>query len=83
MATFAYAVRKFKKSAADWLTDEDSPAVIALEAMAKQLDVKMTPALLSQYGLAYRSLLKRKPSGDAEMDELEKALAEAEDDDAV
>lgn len=80
MATFIYAVRKFKKSAADWLSEEDAPAVVALEAMAKELDQKMTPALLSQYGLAYRSLLKRKPTGETERDELEAALAEADDD---
>jgi len=61
VATFKYAVRKFKTEAKSWLTDEDFPALIALENMAKALDEKMTPALLSQYGLAYRSLLKRKP----------------------
>ncbi|MGW9346033.1 hypothetical protein ACWGR3_31315 [Streptomyces albidoflavus] len=66
MATFIYAVRKFKKSAASWLSDEDLPAVVALEAMAKELDVKMTPALLSQYGLAYRSLLARAPKTSGE-----------------
>jgi hypothetical protein len=79
VATFKYAVRKFKKSAEDWLSDEDFPAVQALEAMAKELDVKMTPALLSQYGLAYRSLMKKKPGTGAEDgDELDDIIPPAD-----
>jgi hypothetical protein len=76
---FANAVRKFKRDAADWLTDEDAPAVIALEVMAAELDGgNLSPALLGQYGLAYRSLLKRKPVGDASADDpLERALRQA------
>ncbi|QRY40855.1 hypothetical protein JVX92_00740 [Microbacterium hominis] len=74
MTTFVKAVATFKKSAKSWLTDEDSPAVAALEAAARQLDAEMSPALLSAYGLTYRNLLKRKPadpneSGD-ELDDL-------------
>lgn len=61
MTTFVNAVKTFKKSAKEWLTDEDSPAVAALEAAAVQLDKEMSPALLGQYGLTYRNLLKRKP----------------------
>lgn len=67
MTTFTEAVETFKKSAADWLTDEDSPAVAALEAAAAELDRKMSPALLAAYGLTYRNLLKRKP-GEASED---------------
>jgi hypothetical protein len=78
---FTTAVRRFKKSAKEWLTDDDYPAVVALEAMAQQLDTHMTPALLSQYGLTYRNLLSRKPVDTAAEDELEKALREAEEDD--
>ena len=61
MTSFVKAVETFKKSAAEWLTDEDLPAVAALEAAAEALDKKMSPALLSAYGLTYRNLLKRKP----------------------
>lgn len=66
MTTFVKAVATFKKSAKDWLTDEDSPAVAALEAAAVQLDKEMSPALLSAYGLTYRNLLKRKPGDQTE-----------------
>lgn len=77
MTSFVKAVETFKKSAADWLSDEDSPAVAALEAAAKQLDKEVTPALLSAYGITYRNLLKRKP-GDAEDggDELDDLIPE-------
>jgi len=74
VTSFVAAVETFKASAADWLTDEDSPAIAALEAAAKQLDQEVTPALLSAYGLTYRSLLKRKPGdqtgGGDELDDL-------------
>lgn len=66
MSTFVKAVATFKKSASSWLTDEDSPAVAALEAAAVQLDKEMSPALLSAYGLTYRNLLKRKPEASEE-----------------
>lgn len=77
MTTFVKAVETFKKSAASWLTDEDSPAVAALEASAKELDKEVTGALLNAYGLTYRNLLKRKP-GDAEDggDELDSLIPE-------
>jgi anthranilate phosphoribosyltransferase len=76
--SFRTAVSRFKKAAAEWLSDEDIPAVQALEAMARELDRKMTPTLLSAYLVAYRALLARKPSGPPAEDELEKALREAE-----
>lgn len=79
MTTFKFAVRKFKKSAKAWMTDDDYPAMQALEKMAEELDKRMTPALLSQYGLMYRNLLSRKPQGEHEEDELEKALREADE----
>lgn len=75
MTTFKAAVATFKKSAESWLTDEDSPAVAALEAAAVQLDKEMSPALLSAYGLTYRNLLKRKPGDTTEDgDELDDIL---------
>lgn len=66
MATFKYAVAKFKKSAKSWLTDEDYPAVVALEAMAEQLDIKLTPALANSFGVAYRALIARAPHAPSE-----------------
>ena len=77
MTSFKKAVETFKKSAKEWLTDEDSPALVVLEQTAEQLDVKITPALVAQFGLTYRNLLKRKP-GDAEDggDELDDLIPE-------
>lgn len=80
MATFRYAVRRFKKSASSWLTDEDYPAVTALEAMAVELDKHVTSALANSFGQAYRALLARKPSGPPAVDPLTAALEEAEGD---
>ena len=77
MDTFTSAVDKFLKAAKSWLSDEDYPATVSLQHMAKQLDTEMTPALLSQYGLAYRSLLKKKPQDHSEDgDELDDLIPE-------
>lgn len=78
--THVGAVRAFLKSADAWLTDEDLPALTTLLALAKMMDTgQATPALISQYGLTYRSLLKRKPPAapEAPSDPLSKAMADA------
>lgn len=83
--SFTQAVAEFV-AASPWLGPQDAPALVSLRAMATRLDNGgMTPALLSQYGLAYRSLLKRAPSEAPAQDEFERLLAqgseaEAEDD---
>lgn len=62
VATYMDSVRKFKKVAKEWLTDADAPALITLENVARQLDDGYdTPAMISQFGLTYRALLKRQP----------------------
>jgi len=48
--------------------------VAALTATAALLDTEVVPALLAQYGLTYRSLLKRAPAADVAVDDLEAAL---------
>lgn len=78
MLKFTTAVARFKKSAKDWLTDDDLPALTALEHMAKELDKEVTPQMLGPFGIAYRNLLSRKPPKASEDDELEKALREAD-----
>jgi hypothetical protein len=67
---FTTAVEKFLKTANDWLTDEDAPAVAALQGAAVELDIEISPALLSAYGLTYRNLLRRKPTDLPEADTL-------------
>ncbi|MBX3309703.1 MAG: hypothetical protein KF739_04620 [Cryobacterium sp.] len=81
MATFIYSVRKLKKAAKPWLTDEDYPAVVALEAMARELDAgPVQAAMLNAFGQAYRALLKRKPGEAPAKDALEEALGAIPDD---
>lgn len=73
--TYVAAVNKFVKSAREWLTEEDEPAVTGLIMLARQLDEEFLAATYAQYGLTYRSLLKRKPSEDAgESDPLDDLL---------
>ncbi|MFD1505267.1 hypothetical protein FE374_09340 [Georgenia yuyongxinii] len=75
--TFVSSLRSFQK-ASPWLGPEHDPALVMLEAMAKELDGgELTPALLSQFGLAYRSLQKLAPRSDrGEVDPLDEVLAE-------
>ena len=61
-------------STATWLRDEDGPAIISLLAMADELDKKLNPPLVAQYGLTYRNLLKRKPEEGDDLDELGRLL---------
>lgn len=78
METFEEAVKLFEQ-ASPWLSDADLPAVMELRMIAKELDKgELSPAMLAQYGLTYRSLLKRAPVGDDAEDELEAALRAVE-----
>lgn len=85
--SYVASVDDFLK-ASPWLTPADGPAVTSLQQMAKTLDAATgtdaapgpgpSPALLGQFGLAYRNLLKREPGatgGDSEDDEIEGLLS--------
>ena len=75
--TFASAVADFE-AASPWLGPQHSPAVVALRAMASQLDDgDLAPALLGQFGLAFRALSKERPTAE-HVDPLAAALKEAE-----
>lgn len=70
MATFKDSVDKFKSSA-PWLGDEDAPALAALDTLAETIDGgRVEAALISQFGLTYRSLVKRAPAKAGDRDEL-------------
>lgn len=74
---FATAVSEFEE-ASPWLGPQHAPAVVALRAMAAQLDAgDMAPALLGQFGLTFRALDKQRPSGE-QVDPLTAALQEAQ-----
>lgn len=65
-------------TACSWLTDEDLPAVATLQLIAAQVDAEgVVPALMGPYGVAYRALLARAPSGPGEVDPLDAELEEA------
>ena len=72
-ATFAETVDSFLKTA-DWLDDSHGPSVKALEALAVELDREVTAALVAQFGLLHRSLLKAKPSENVAVNPYEELL---------
>ncbi len=75
--TFASAVEEFE-GASPWLGPEHAPAVVALRVMAAELDKgDMAPALLGQFGLAFRALRKERPA-ETSKDPLAAALEEAQ-----
>lgn len=72
--TFTEAVEAFVE-AADWLTDEDAPAVMAMKGAAAELDANGVQAsLIAAYGVHYRSLLKKRPADIGDVDELDQLL---------
>lgn len=76
--TFTTATNAFMRASKGWLTAEHAPAVTTLKVLASQLDREVSAALVAQYGLTYRSLLKEKPTAPAgQGDELAAALASA------
>lgn len=75
--TYTDAVAAFV-SDATWLGTADAPAVTILESLAEALDQEVTAALVAQYGLTYRSLLKRAPvAGSGEVDPVDALIAGA------
>ena len=63
-----------------WITKEDQPAVTTLITCAFELDKKISAAMVAQFNLTYRALLKRNPAnrGAAEDgDDLDDILEEA------
>lgn len=76
-ATFTESIEEFV-NASDWLAPEDTPAVVTLQRLAEELDRgPLVPALVAQFGLTFRNLLRRKPTGDSPSDPLEAALRDA------
>lgn len=75
-STFTEAVDTYLTQA-DYLTDDDLPAIIALKKAAKELDANgVQAALLNTFGVTLRSLQKRKHAESGEPDEAERFLME-------
>ena len=77
-SSFDASVKAFIEGAT-WLGPEHQPALVMLTAIATDLDAgDRTPALIGQFGLAYRSLAKLAPAaGPAKSDPLDDVLEEA------
>ena len=60
------SVTAFEREAASWLTPADAPQLMALLAIAAELDGgSFQAALISQFTLVHRGLLARRPGNDA------------------
>lgn len=70
---FSEAVQVFIDSAW-WLDETHAPSVMALQAVARELDDEVTGALVAQFGLLHRSLLGAKPKADTPVDSLAELL---------
>lgn len=57
---FSEAVRDFLTEAT-WLNASHAPSIAALVAVADELDREVSAALIAQFGVLHRSLLKEKP----------------------
>lgn len=57
-----------------WLNASHAPSVVALRALAIELDREVTAALASQFGVFYRSLEKARPGNSVAEDPMEKML---------
>jgi hypothetical protein len=57
-----------------WLDASQAPSVVALQALAIELDREVTAALVAQFGVLHRSLLKSKPTNIIAEDPMEKML---------
>lgn len=70
---FAESVESFLAQAV-WLNATHAPAVAALKAVARELDNEVTAALIAQFGVLHRSLLKERPKLEVDVDPLAELL---------
>ena len=70
---FVEAVKQFIENET-WLNAAHAPSVVALQAVAEELDREVTAALIAQFGMLHRSLLKERPSTKVDVDPLEELM---------
>jgi hypothetical protein len=70
---FTESVQRFIADAY-WLSDSHAPSVVALQALAVELDREVQAALVAQFGVLHRSLLKEKPSAVPALDPIAELL---------
>lgn len=59
--SFITAVNRFV-AASDWLDDEHAPSLVTLKQLARQLDQRVTGALVAQFGVTFRDLRAQAPA---------------------
>ncbi|RZU66757.1 hypothetical protein EV379_3123 [Microterricola gilva] len=60
-----------------WLGPEHGPALVTLRALARQLDQRVTAAMVAQFGVAFRDLRSQAPSAPPASDGVEDIIDEA------
>ena len=70
---FSESVQRFVADAY-WLNDSHAPSVVALQALAVELDREVQAALVAQFGVLHRSLLKEKPAAVPALDPIAELL---------
>ena len=70
---FVEAVQQFVANET-WLSAAHAPSVVALQAVAVELDREVTAALIAQFGMLHRSLLKERPGVQTDIDPLAELL---------
>jgi hypothetical protein len=70
---FVEAVQQFVENET-WLNAAHAPSVVALRAVAVELDREVTAALIAQFGMLHRSLLKERPGVQVASDPLAELL---------
>lgn len=75
--SFLGAVEEFIQ-ASPWLGAEHKPALVILRALARQLDMRVTAAMVAQFGVAFRDLRGQAPAaGGSDDDGVAAILGEA------
>lgn len=75
--SFLGAVNEFV-AASEWLGPEHKPALVVLRALARQLDLRVTAAMVAQFGVTFRDLRSQAPAaGGSEDDGVGDILDEA------
>ncbi|QTX04119.1 hypothetical protein [Agromyces archimandritae] len=75
--SFVGAVAEFI-AASEWLGPQHKPALVTLRALARQLDQRVTAAMVSQFGVAFRDLRAQAPAAAGDDDgEVDSILDEA------
>lgn len=74
--TFLSSIEAFI-AASPWLGAQHKPALVTLRALARQLDMRVTAAMVAQFGVAFRDLRSQAPTGSPDDDAVDDIIDEA------